>query len=172
MLNNDDRTGRVCDTGAFMDRLTRLFNKAAAIEREPVDTGDGVLLHTSEVHLLDMAGRYPQEGMSTLASRLGITKGAVSQTAKKLVEKGYLERMYGEGDSKIVLLRLTRAGQNAYLWHRQYHDLVNSLIAEEFCRLSPGDRQNILAVLARLEAVFDACPENQQIVTQRLRAFK
>jgi DNA-binding MarR family transcriptional regulator len=172
MLNNDDLTGRVCDTGAFMDLLTRLFNKAAAIEREPVDTGDGVLLHTSEVHLLDMAGRYPQEGMSSLASRLGITKGAVSQTAKKLVEKGYLERVYGEGDCKTVLLRLTGAGQNAYLWHRQYHDLVNSLIAEEYCRLSPDDRQNILAVLGRLEAVFDACPENQQFITERLRAFK
>jgi DNA-binding MarR family transcriptional regulator len=31
-----------------------------------------------------MAGRYPEEGISQIAARLDITKGAVSQTAKKL----------------------------------------------------------------------------------------
>lgn len=155
-----------------MDMLARLFSKAGAIEREPVDTGDGVHLYTSEIHLIDMAARYPQEGMSSLALRLGVTKGAVSQTAKKLGEKGYLERVNEEGDNKTVFLRLTGAGQRAYAWHRQYHDAVNSRIAGEFSRFTPDERENILAVLSRLEEVFDSCPETRRMVTERLRALK
>jgi DNA-binding MarR family transcriptional regulator len=172
MLNKEGSHDHSPDAGAFMDLLNRLFNKAATIEREPVDTGDGVLLYTSEIHLLDMAGRYPQEGMSSLAGRLGITKGAISQTAKRLVEKGYLERMAREEDSKTVLLRLTDAGQNAFLWHREYHERVNRRIAGEFSRLTPGEREKVFSLLARLESVFDACPDTREQVSRHLRALK
>ena len=172
MLNNSPRPGGSAPADRFMDQLTRLLNKAAAIEREPVDTGDGVLLYTSEIHLLDMAARYPGEGMSSLAARLGITKGAVSQTAKKLGEKGYLERFSEAGDSKTVFLRLTKAGQRAYAWHREYHAAVNRRIAGEFSRLSPDEREQVLAVLFRLEEVFDSCPETRRMVTSALGELK
>lgn len=155
------------DTDQFMALMTRLFNKAAAIEQEPVDTGDGVLLYTSEIHLLDLAGRFPNEGMSCLAGRLGITKGAISQTAKRLVEKGYLERVNEDGDRKTVLLRLTAAGQHAFLWHQEYHALINRRIGEEFHRLTPDEREKVFSVLARLEGVFDSCPDTRNLVTQQ-----
>jgi DNA-binding MarR family transcriptional regulator len=119
-----------------------------------------------------MAGRFPDDGMSSLAGRLGITKGAISQTAKRLIEKGYLERATVAGDGKTILLRLTPAGQDAFLWHREYHALVNNRISGEFGRLSSREREKVFAILARLEAVFDACPETREQVTQRLRAMK
>lgn len=146
----------------FMDCLVRLFNKAAAIEREPVDTGDGVLLYTSEVHLIDMAGRNPQESMSGLAARMGITKGAVSQTAKKLEEKGYLVRSNAKGDNKTVFLRLTEAGRRAFDWHRAYHDAVNARIGEVFMQMPEKEREQLLSVMARMEEVFDACPATRR----------
>lgn len=166
MLNN--MSDASCDAVAeeFMDTLTRLFNKAAVIEREPVDTGDGVLLYTSEVHLIDMAGRFPEESMSALASRLGITKGAVSQTAKKLEEKGYLERINLEGNNKTVLIRLTDTGTRAFGWHRAYHAVVNNKIVQEICTLEAGDRENILKVLRQIEKIFDDCPKTRLMITQ------
>lgn len=166
MLNNTAAPS--CDAVAeeFMDTLSRLFNKAATIEREPVDTGDGVLLFTSEVHLIDMAGRFPGEGMSALASRLGITKGAISQTAKKLEEKGYLERVNGEGNHKTVFLRLTDAGTRAFGWHRAYHAAVNDRIAGEVASFDTKDRENLLRVLGQIEKIFDTCPETRARITQ------
>ncbi len=156
-------------TAEFLDRITRILNKAAAIEREPVDIGHGVLLYPSEVHLIDAAGRYPDEGVSDLASQLGITKGAVSQAAGKLEEKGYLERARREGDGKTVLLRLTVRGQEAFAWHRAYHAAVNRGIAEEIAGLDRESVENLMAVLARMEETLDACPAVRAEVIGRFR---
>lgn len=167
MLNHTPETG--CDTGAaeFMDTLARLFSKAARIESEPVDTGDGVLLYTSEVHLIDLAGRFPDDSMSSLALRLGITRGAVSQTAKKLEEKGYLERYNGEGDNKTTYLRLTDAGKKAFAWHEAYHALVNGRLTEVISSLEKEDRKNALDVLLTLEKIFDDCPDLRRKVSEK-----
>lgn len=167
MLNNsgEDR----CDTAEeFMDLFTRLFNKAAMIEQEPVDTGDGVLLYTSEIHLIDIAGRFPEEGMSALASHLGITKGAVSQTVKKLEKKGYLERINKEGNKKTVLIRLTDTGKRAFGWHRAYHEMVNDRIAWEISGYEGKDREFIRKILCQMEKIFDECPETRRRVTREM----
>jgi transcriptional regulator, MarR family len=58
-----------------------------------VDIGYGDVLSASEIHLIDIAGRYPQEKLSEIATRLGITKGAVTQMVQKLEEKGYVRRV-------------------------------------------------------------------------------
>ncbi|HEX3002014.1 MAG TPA: transcriptional regulator [Methanoregula sp.] len=168
MLNDSIPVNNDIPAEEIMDTFTRLFNKAAAIEREPVDTGDGILLYTSEVHLIDMAGRFPEEGLSSLAIRLGITKGAISQAAKKLEEKGYLERVNRQGNNKTIILRLTHAGRRAYVWHRAYHAVVNERIAREIGGLNPDARMNFHRLLRQLEMVFDDCPETRRRITATL----
>jgi len=168
MLNNS----RNQDTDAaaeIMDLFVRLLNKAAAIEREPVDIGHGVLLYPSEVHLIDYIGRFPDENVSGLASRLGITKGAVSQTTKKLEAKGYLERENPEGDRKTVHLRLTRRGEEAFAWHRGYHEAVNRNIVGEIASFDRRDIENFKRILIQLEGIFDACPAAREEHTQAFR---
>jgi DNA-binding MarR family transcriptional regulator len=168
MLNNVSRNGH--DTAEeFMDILMRLFTKAAQIEQDPVDTGDGVLLYTSEVHLIDMAGRFPEESMSALASHLGITKGAVSQTVKKLEKKGYLERVSREGDNKTVLIRLTDSGIRAFSWHRAYHAVVNDRIAREIAGHTRNDKKNIREIFCQMEKIFDDCPETRRRITREMK---
>ena len=76
------------DPDNYCDLMIRLFSRASRIEREPVDTGDGVLLYTPEVHLIDIAGRFPDEGLSAYAGHPGITKGAVSRSLKNWKRKG------------------------------------------------------------------------------------
>ncbi len=163
---NDPEAGP--DTEAFTDLLTRLFNKGALIEQEPVDTGDGVLLFTSEIHLLDIAGRYPDDSMTVLASRLGITKGAISQTAKKLEEKGYLERINREGDNKTVLIRLTENGLRASGWHRAYHAAVNRRIQKHIAALDRRERDAVRNLLSEMEKIFDDCPETRRRITREM----
>ncbi len=159
----DDRADPATE---ILDRLTRILNKAAVIERRPVDIGHGVLLYPSEVHLIDAAGRHPEEGVSDLAARLGVTKGAVSQTAKKLEGKGYLERVRREGDGKAVLLRLTERGREAFAWHRAYHAAVNRGIAGE---MGCDDADRLMALLARMEEMLDDCPTVQAETIRRFR---
>ena len=100
MLNHTPSPVDDPGTTEIIDLFIRILNKAATIEREPVDIGHGILLHTSEVHLLEFCARYPDESMTRLSERLGITKGAVSQTAFRLEKKGYLTRGRQEGNKK------------------------------------------------------------------------
>ena len=168
MRNNSSETGCDTSTEEFTDLLTRLLNKAAMIEREPVDTGDGVLLHTSEIHLIDMTGRFPSDSMTALASRLGITKGALSQTVKKLEEKGYVERTSPEGNKKTVRIRLTGTGMRAFGWHRAYHSVVNKRIVRQVAALDQKERDAIRHVLSGIETVFDDCRETRRRITQEM----
>lgn len=151
----------------IVDAIVRLLNKAAAIERQPVDIGHGVLLHASEIHLIDAIGRHPDESLSSTASRLGVTKGAVSQTAKRLEAKGYLDRANREGDKKTVVLRLTERGQEAASWHRLYHEAVNRRIAGAIAGLGPDAARDLQRILAELEGMLDSCPGVRKTVTER-----
>jgi DNA-binding MarR family transcriptional regulator len=167
MLNNPREDGYDA-AEEFTDLLTRLFNKAARIEQEPVDTGDSVLLYTSEIHLIDVAGRFPEESMSVLASHLGITKGAISQTVKKLEKKGYLERVHKEGNKKTVFIRLTGPGMQAFEWHRAYHAMVDGRIAREMSGYRNKDWEYIRKILCKMEKIFDECPVIRRRITHLL----
>lgn len=168
MVNNYSTNNSSRIASDILDAMSRILNKAAAIEKEPVDIGHGVLLYASEVHLIDMAGRYPEEGISQIASRLGITKGAVSQTAKKLEEKGYIERVNPEGDKKTVFIRLTEYGKDAFLWHVAYHEMVNRDMAEQVAKLSHRDVDNLFSIFLQMENMLDNCPEVRLKITLQL----
>ena len=154
----------------ILDSLIRILNRAASIEAEPIDIGHGIRLHASEVHLIDMAGRYPEDNVSRLAARLGITKGAVSQLARRLEEKGYLQRINREGNRKAVLLRLTERGREAFEWHRTYHARVNRSIAREIARLDPGDAERLKEVLRQMEAILESSLRVRQEHTREFAA--
>ena len=169
MLNNPDEADSASRAIEILDIIVRVVNKAAAIEKEPIDIGHGVLLYASEVHCIDVAGRYPDENVSQIAVRLGVTKGAVSQTAKKLEEKGYLARVNREGDKKTVLLQLTDRGWEAFEWHRMYHESVNHKIAGELAGLNRNDIENLKKILIQLESMLDGCPAVRQTITLQFR---
>lgn len=158
MVNNSAKINSSKAASDILDAISRVLNKAASVEKEPVDVGHGTLLFSSEVHLIDMAGRYPEESISKIASRLGVTKGAVSQTAKKLEEKGYIERVNPEGDKKTVFFRLTEKGTDAFLWHTAYHEVVNQDMVEQVSKFSSKDIENVLSILTQMEIMLDNCP--------------
>lgn len=168
MLNDPTPSDPEAITG-LTDAFIRVLAKAAAIEKEPVDIGHGVLLYTSEVHLIEFIARYPEEGISALAVRMGVTKGAVSQTAAKLEKKGYLEKYSREGDKKTILLRLTGRGEEAFAWHRCYHEQMDQILASHLATLTQRDREHLLTLLSGLEEMFDTCPEVRKSMSGILR---
>ena len=66
----------------------KLANKYNSLEKIPADYGVGKDLYHSERHLLDQIGDYPEKNITELAQFMGVTKGAISQTVKKLETKG------------------------------------------------------------------------------------
>ena len=93
--------------------------------------GTGVLMHPKEIHTVQAIGRYPRINVTKLAEYTGVTKGAVSQTIKKLVRKGLVHRTHAPGNAKEVVLQLTDLGWIGFRNHEKFH-MDTYRIAEEY----------------------------------------
>ena len=144
----------------LMDCLVRVINASVMVESVPVMIGD-LLLYSSEVHLIDTIARFPDENISQVARRLGVTKGAVSQISRKLEGKGCLIREKEEGNQKNICLRLSNKGRTAFEWHRTLHERTNIEMKQVISGMNPSDIQNLLAVLSAFEKTINGSLERR-----------
>lgn len=115
-----------------MFTIARAMQKAAQSEKIPRDYGTGHKLSNTEIHTLCLIVAHPETNVTQLAEILAVTKGAVSQTIKKLEQKGLVERYRSPENNKDVFLHATKLGEVAYHGHEAHHaradaDLVNTL---------------------------------------------
>ncbi len=114
----------------------KLANKYNSLEKIPVDYGVGKDLYHSERHLLDQIGDYPEKNITELAQFMGVTKGAISQTVKKLENKGIVYRYKGEQNEKEVFLKLTETGKGVYEKHKEVNQRSIMPLYEELKKYS------------------------------------
>ncbi len=110
------------------------------LERKPRHFHSGIEMTSGEMHLLETIGDQPGAGVTALAGWFGISKGAVSQTLKRLDKKGMIVRETDPGNLSRVRLSLSEPGRAVYLEHKEWHkkrldgglmDLMNDLSEEE-----------------------------------------
>jgi len=141
------------------DLLIRVIHQAVDIEKHPVDVGYGDVLSASEIHLIDIAGRYPKEKLSEIATRLGITKGAVTQMVQKLEEKGYVKRVRSTESKKTVYLDLTSKGMQAFRWHTDLHSRLQADFLKEISDMPEEQIEGAISILRCYEKNFQRSME-------------
>ena len=141
------------------DSLIRVINQAVDIEKHPVDMGYGDVLSASEIHLIDIAGRFPQVKLSEIAIRLGITKGAVTQMVQKLEEKGYVKRVRSTENKKTVYLDLTSKGMQAFRWHTDLHSRLQADFLKEISDMPEERIQGAISILRCYEKILQRSME-------------
>jgi DNA-binding MarR family transcriptional regulator len=114
----------------------KLANKYNSLEKIPVDYGVGKDLYHSERHLLDQIGDYPEKNITELSQFMGVTKGAISQTVKKLENKGIVYRYKGDQNEKEVFLELTEIGKGVYEKHKEVNQKSIQPLYEELKKYS------------------------------------
>ena len=59
---------------------------------------------------------------------LGITKGAVSQITRKLLDKNLIEKIPSKERNNEVFISLTEAGRTVYFYHQDMHkDMLDKI---------------------------------------------
>ena len=112
----------------LVDVLDQVITKAGAIHSAPMEFGTGVALYKTEIHTIRAIGENPGVNVTKLAQHMGVTKGAVSQTANKLVRKGLVAKTRSPDDAKEVLLELTDLGWIGFHSHEQFHmDMLDTV---------------------------------------------
>lgn len=145
------------DDQHFLELIQRLGAAFVAVERDFVFDHGGENLHASEIHLMKAVAFDPEANATGLAERLGITKGAVSQTLGRLVKKGVIRKEKGGGGNELRIV-LTPSGQKAL---RAFHD-QSAAQWEAFSTyvegLSPEEYRAVTGFLTRLRTFLQNLP--------------
>jgi DNA-binding MarR family transcriptional regulator len=118
------------DSIRLLRQGAKIQYRIRANDKKPRPFGTDQLLYQSEIHFIDAIG--PGEGLnaSQLSKKLGITNGAVTQVADKLVRKKLIERYKIQVNKKAVYLRLTTAGKIAFENHKLFHQELSDRMIE------------------------------------------
>lgn len=121
------------------------------MEKTPKRFGTGEHLSHSEIHLIEMIGDINDPSVTDLSRHLGITKGAVSQSLKRLETKGFAEKETDPENLSRAIVKLTAKGQTAYWAHKHWHETMDGGYLKYLDELDDKSFQVIIRFLDKTE---------------------
>ena len=118
------------DSIRLMHQGAKIQYRIRANDKKPRTFGTAHLLYQSEIHFIDAIGSGEGLNASQISKKMGITNGAVTQVAEKLVKKKLVERYKIQGNKKEVYLRLTTEGKTAFENHKLFHQELSDRMIE------------------------------------------
>lgn len=99
--------------------LHNLVNKHKTLDRLSRNFGFDETLIGCEIHMIETIGNNSMSNITEVASKLGVTKAAASQTIGKLHLSGFIRKLKDEDNRREVYLALTEKGLKAHQGHRE-----------------------------------------------------
>ena len=127
------------------------FHKVLAWEERELRNMGCKNLTVKELHVLDAIYRLEKQNhhmMTRVAKEMDISVGALTTAINTLVKKGYVQRGYREDDRRIVLVSLTKEGEDANQLHEKYHQ---SMISEVGKSLSKEELKILVQSLYKMD---------------------
>jgi DNA-binding MarR family transcriptional regulator len=124
---------------SMIESFLRILHIYAAIQKKPKDFGTGDLLFVSEIHTIAAIGHNPEINITHLAEITGVTKGAISQIVKRLLNKRYIAR-YNNKNNKEVNLRLSDKGYVIFRKHEAFEKEIFVFAEQMYDNASPAER--------------------------------
>ena len=146
----------------IVELFIRLANKYKALEKIPVDFGVGTDVYHSELHLIDQIGDHPEMNITELARLVGVTKGAISQTVKKLEMKGVVTRYKGAENEKEVFLKFTDIGRDIYKKHKEIDKEAIIPLYEELRKYSDDKVYFLVEMFKWMDTFLDDSTKQMQ----------
>lgn len=139
----------------FFEKCYKLINSYNRKTAKPKNYGTDDLLYPAEVHILDTIGNQNTITVTALSEKLGITKGAVSQTTAKLIKKQLIEKTPSETEKNTVYISLSEKGQIVYDYHKKMHLEAKNRIDKAMERLSPEGMSAFNEILGILDEMLE-----------------
>jgi DNA-binding MarR family transcriptional regulator len=94
-------------------QIRRVINRLIFLEKRSVFQDQGLRLHPSEIHLMQLLREWPDLHAGGMAQNLGVSIGAVSQTLARLERKGVVKKSKDPSLKNRVTAVFTAAGKEA-----------------------------------------------------------
>lgn len=137
------------------ETMLRIINKTSELMIKPQKYGTDDVLYASEIHMIDVIGRYPGIYVTEIANKLGITKGAVPKMIRKLLQKEMIYRYQATDNKKMVLFELTEKGRMAFQIHAEFHQKMDQDIIKKFNSLQEPDLLIFKDIMSEIEQYID-----------------
>ena len=144
----------------LVEKFMGIVRRTVELENRPWHFGTAEALYRSEIFLLELIGDQEGIGVTEAANLLGITKGAVSQTLKKLDAKGLVEKRSDPINSLKACLYLTNKGKSAFYAHKHWHETMDGGFKDYFSRLSQENISFLDGFLNQLDAFLNKWEES------------
>ncbi|MBN1907385.1 MAG: MarR family transcriptional regulator [Deltaproteobacteria bacterium] len=137
------------------EKLARIVNLANELEKAPREYGTGSPMTASEIHMIELIGDNDARlSVTDLAKTTGVTKGAVSQTLKKLENKGFLIKETDPANLSRVNVALTSRGKTAYYAHKDWHETMDGGFKTFFSNITKDKLQFLNEVMDKMETFY------------------
>jgi DNA-binding MarR family transcriptional regulator len=123
----------------LIDLFLKILHLYSVISRKPKDYGTGDLLYFTEIHTITMVGKNRQINITQLAEMMGVTKGAISQTIRKLVNKDLIVKS-NTNNRKEINLRLSDKGKIVYRGQKSFQKELFTFAGTLYEKALPEDR--------------------------------
>jgi DNA-binding MarR family transcriptional regulator len=144
----------------LIDLFLKILHLYSVIGRKPKDYGTGDMLYIAEIHTITMIGNNHQVNMTQLADLMGVTKGAISQTIRKLVSKNYIIKS-NMVNRKEISLSLSEKGEIVYKGQESFQKELFTFAGALYERATQHDRELV-------QRLFQAISQNME---NRVRAL-
>ncbi len=145
----------------MVDHFLTILHLYSVIARKPIDYGTGDMLYFTEIRTIATIGKSREINMTRLAEKMGVTKGAISQTVRKLVSKDLITKL-NTNNKKEFMLKLTLRGETADKGHESYLWDLFTFAETLYDRASAQDRELVTGL-------FEAIIQNMK---ERVRALE
>lgn len=107
--------------GKILNLLNRIYDKQDGLSKI---TCEEIFkeFSNSELHVIEIIGKYKDTNGIELSRQMGITPGGISKIISKIRKKGLIESYKKEGNKKEVYYRLTDRGETIYDKHKKAHE--------------------------------------------------
>src|SRR4051812_15512043 len=124
-----------------LDRLRASRNGHAALA-----AAAGVDLSRPAYALLRRIDEHGPAPLGELARATGMDAASTGRQVRKLEELGYVDRVAGDGDARVVVVEITPAGRAT---RRRVADVLEAHLRDALDRWSPDDRRRLGELLQR-----------------------
>jgi len=138
-------------------QFVKLVQIYLELEKQPRQYGTEELLTSSEIHLIEVIGDHEGLfGVTDLARRANVTKGAVSQSLKRLEAKGLTDKGVDPRNSSRSIVNLTSKGKAAYYAHKHWHEKMDGGYLAYVNDLEEGKLEFLMDFMNRVELFLNS----------------
>jgi DNA-binding MarR family transcriptional regulator len=137
------------------EQLQRIVNKLIFLEKKGIFQHGNTRLYPSEIHLMLVIDNGQATNATEMAKRLGVTKGAVSQTMSRLEKKGMLYKSKDPFNKNELTASFTSSGKEAVTQFQELRASFHQAYGDYLSTLSENDRDVIGRFLSHVEGIID-----------------